>query len=168
MHSALLLSTLSCAFLNAIHAFEFTGPDSSKKLDLTQPINITWDSTKGSLSEPEARKFDIWFRARGNVKSDTFGWELVSDLPFSSGSYEWDPAAIVKGIKDGNNSLSPDAVHTFEALILDKSGNKLSTVESDKYAAEGFDFIKDSGSKGLQGSLHTVTLVLTITGLSLL
>ncbi|CAG7565865.1 unnamed protein product [Fusarium equiseti] len=168
MHSALLLSTLSCAFFNAIHAFEFTGPDSSKKLDLTQPINITWDATKGSLSEPEARKFDLWFRALGNVDSSTFGWELVSDLPFSSGSYEWDPAAIVKEIKDKDNSLSPDAVHTFEARILDRSGNKLSTVESGKYAAEGFDFIKDSGSTGLPGSFYTVTIALTITGLALL
>jgi len=168
MHSALLLSTLSFTFFNVIHAFEFTGPDSSKKLDLTQPINITWDATKGSLSEPEARKFDLWFRALGSVDGSTFGWELVADLPFSSSSYEWDPAAIVEGIKDGNNSLSPDAVHTFQARILDKSGNKLLRVESDKYAVEGFDFIKDSGSKGLKRSFHAVTLALTITGLALL
>lgn len=167
MHSAILLSTLRCAFFNVIHAFEFTGPDSSKKLDLTQPINITWDATKGSLSEPDAHKFDFWFRALGNVDGSTFGWELVGDLPFSSGSYEWDHAAIVKDIKDQDNSLSPDAVHTFEARILDKSGNKLLMVKSEKYAAEGFDFIKESGSKRLQGSFYTVTLVLTITGLAL-
>lgn len=167
MHLALLLSTFSFAFLNSIHAFEFTGPDSSEKLDLTQPMNITWDTTKGSLSEPDARKFDLWFRALGNVDGSSFGWELVGDLPFSSGSYEWDPADIVKGIKDQDNYLSPDAAHTFEARILDKSGNKLAIVKSDKYAAEGFDFIKESGSKRLQGSLYTVTLALTITGLAL-
>ncbi|RGP69684.1 hypothetical protein FSPOR_4496 [Fusarium sporotrichioides] len=168
MHSALLLSTLSCALFNAIHAFEFTGPDSSKKLDLTQPINITWDATKGSLSEPEARKFDLSFRALGSEEGRAFGWGLDNNLPFSSGSYEWDPADVVKKIKDNDNSISSDAGHTFEATILDKSGNILSKVVSDKYAAEGFDFIKNSGSKELQRSFYTVTIALAIAGSMLL
>ncbi|KAH7237805.1 uncharacterized protein BKA55DRAFT_694293 [Fusarium redolens] len=168
MHSALLLSTLGCAFFHAIHAFEFTGPDSAEKLDLTQSITITWDAINGSLSEPKARALHLWFYALTNDDSDWFGWELAVDLPLSAGSYKWNPNTIVKSLKDKDVSLSPDAMHAFEARLLDNSGSKLSTVESDKYAVKSFDFIRNSGNKGAQAGLYTVTVALTMAGLALL
>ncbi|KAJ4108670.1 hypothetical protein NW768_012147 [Fusarium equiseti] len=169
MHSAIVLSALSCAFFSTIHAFEFTGPDSSKKLDLTRPINITWDVNKGSFSEPDARKLHLWFHAIGYGDSGSYASRLA-ELPLSSSYewYEWDPEAVVEGFKGWNNSLSSDAVHTFEARMLDRGDNKLATVESDKYAVEGFDFIKDNDSKRLQSSFYTRAIAITIIGLAIL
>ncbi|KAM0487322.1 hypothetical protein ACHAP7_001834 [Fusarium lateritium] len=148
MHSALLLSIYMLAFYHGVHAFQFTGPDTAEKLNLTQPITITWDASKGSLSEPKARTLQLWFLALTNDKSDRSGWELATNLLVSATSYEWKPDTIVQAIKDKDVSLSPDVVHTFEARLFDIDGRKLSTVESDEYAVEGIDSISNSGAKG--------------------
>ncbi|KAG7411039.1 hypothetical protein DER46DRAFT_111578 [Fusarium sp. MPI-SDFR-AT-0072] len=168
MHSALLLYTLSFAFFHAVQAFEFTGPDASEKLDLTQPVNITWDANNGSLSEPKARALDLWFYALTSDDSGRLGWELDTDLPLSAGLYKWNPDTVVKSLKDKDVSISPDAVQAFEARLLDNSGSKLSTVESDKYAVEGFDFIRNSAGKGAQAGFYTAAIALSIAGLVLL
>lgn len=162
MHSAFLLSILSLAFFYGVQAFEFTGPDSAKKLNLSQPITITWDATKGSLREPKARALQLWFLAFTDDKSDRSGWELATNLSLSAGSYEWNPDTIVKSIKDKDVSLSPDVVHTFEARLLDDSGSKLSIVESDKYAVEDIDSIANSGGKGAQAGYYTATVALIV------
>ncbi|KAH6949200.1 hypothetical protein DER45DRAFT_545121 [Fusarium avenaceum] len=159
MHSALLLSIL--VFYHGVQAFEFTGPNSANKLDLTQPITITWDATKGASSEPKARALELWFFVLTDDKSDQSGWELATNLSLSAGSYEWNPDTIVKSIKDKNVSLSTDEVHTFEARLLDSSRSKLSAVESDKYAIEDIDSIANSGSKGAQAGLHTAALAVS-------
>ncbi|EWZ94078.1 hypothetical protein FOCG_16637 [Fusarium oxysporum f. sp. radicis-lycopersici 26381] len=168
MRSALLLSPLSCAFFHAIHAFEFTGPDSAQKLDVTQPITIEWDANNGPLSERKARALDLWFYALTSDDSSRLGWELDTDLPLSAGLYKWNPDTVVKSLKDKDVSISPDAVHAVEARLLDNSGSKLSTVESDKYAAEGFDFIRNSAGKGAQAGFYTAAVALSIAGLVLL
>jgi hypothetical protein len=160
MHSAVLLSIL--AIYHGIQAFEFTGPDPADKLNLTQPIAITWDATKGASSEPKARALELWFLALTDDKSDQSGWELATNLSLSAGSYEWNPDTIVKSIKDKNVSLSTDEVHTFEARLLDSSGSKLSTVESDKYAIEEIDSVTNSGGKGSQAGSFTATIALVV------
>ncbi|KAF5549126.1 hypothetical protein FMEXI_4468 [Fusarium mexicanum] len=168
MRYAPLLSTVGCAFLHASHAFEFTGPESSEKLDLANPITITWDANNGPFIEPKARALDLWFSVRTSDDSGGFGWELATNLSLSSGSYKWKPDGVVKSINDTGASISPDAVHGFEARLLNNSGGQLSTVESDKYAVEGFDFIRNSAEKGAQARFYTAAVALTITGLVLL
>jgi hypothetical protein len=158
MHSARILSIL--AFCHGVQSFGFTGPDPADKLNLTQPITITWDATKGASSEPKARALELWFLALTDDKSDQSGWELATNLSLSAGSYEWDPDTIVKSIKNKSVSLSPDEVHTFEARLLDSSGSKLSTVESDKYAIEDIDSVPNSGGKGSQAGSYTATVAL--------
>ncbi|KAF4420508.1 hypothetical protein FACUT_11162 [Fusarium acutatum] len=168
MRSALLLSALGCAIFHAIHAFEFTGPDSSEKLDLAQPITITWDANNGSFIEPKARALNLWFYALTSDDSGRLGWELDTDLSLSAGSYKWNPDTVVKSLNDTEVSISPDAVHAFEARLLNNSGSQLSAVESDKYAAEGFGFIRNSAGKGVQAGFYTAAVAFTITGLALL
>ncbi|KAI6762490.1 hypothetical protein HG530_008470 [Fusarium avenaceum] len=160
MHSALLLSIF--AFYHGVQAFEFTGPDPADKLNLTQPITITWDATKGSLSEPKARSLQLWFLALTDDKSDQSGWELATNLSLSAGSYEWNPETVVKSIKEKDVSLSSEEVHTFEARLLDGSGSKLSTVESDKYAIEDIDSVTNSGVRGSQAGSYTATVALVV------
>jgi hypothetical protein len=162
MQSTLLLSIFGLAFYHGVQAFKFTGPDPAEKLNLSQPITITWDVTKGSLREPKARALKLWFLAFTDDKSDRSGWELATNLSLSAGSYEWSPHTIVKYIKDKDVSLSPDMVHTFEARLIDESGSKLSTVESDKYAVEDTDSITDSGSTGAQPGPYTATVALIV------
>ncbi|QPC72198.1 hypothetical protein HYE68_002950 [Fusarium pseudograminearum] len=159
MRSPLLLSTIGYAFFNAIQAFEFTGPDPAKRLNLNQPINITWNATGGRIDEPKAHALDLWFFAL--VDADRVGGEIATNLSLSSGSYKWDPKTIVQGWKDGDASVSPDAVHYFEAKLVDIAGKHLAGVESTEYALEGFDFIKNGCGKGLQPGLYaTVTMAL--------
>jgi hypothetical protein len=160
MHSALLLSVF--AFYQGVQAFEFTGPDPADKLNLTQPITITWDATRGSSSEPRARALQLWFLALTDDKSDQSGWELATNLSLSPGSYEWNPDTIVKSIKNKNVSLSLDEVHTFEARLLDSSGSKLSTVESDKYAIVEIDSVTNSGGRGSQAGSFTAAVALVV------
>ncbi|RGP72168.1 hypothetical protein FSPOR_2840 [Fusarium sporotrichioides] len=162
MRSTLLLSTFGCALFNAIHAFEFTGPDSSEKLNLTQPINITWNATSGSMSEPKARALDLWFIAL--VNDDRQGRELASNLTLSSGSYKWNPETIVQIFQDDDVSVSPDAVHYFEARLIDNAGSELATIETEKYALDGFDFIKNSGGKGLQPGFSVTVAMAVMVG----
>jgi hypothetical protein len=161
MHSALLLSTFGCALFHAIHAFEFTGPDSDEALNLTQPITIIWDANSGSLSEPRARALELWFLAQASNDGGQFGWEIAANLSLSAGSYKWNPDAIVEGLKKNENSLSPDVVHYFEARLIDNAGSGLATVESEKYAVEGPDVVGNSG-RGAQAGFYTVTLALTM------
>ncbi|KAG9256614.1 uncharacterized protein F5Z01DRAFT_671868 [Emericellopsis atlantica] len=153
-----LLSTLTlvCAVSPTAHAFQFTGPDSVDKLDLANPITVSWRATGGSLNEPEARSLELWFRALIGDSGDQAGWQLAANLSISSPtSYEWDPSSIVEGIQDNDLTLSPEAVHTFEARLLDGHGTKLATVQSDKYAVEGFDFIESSdGGEGTRDAVY--------------
>lgn len=141
---------LACAIFPATQAFQLTGPSTNEKLDLTKHITISWDNTEGSLSEPNARILELWFHAVfGSDSHDRAGWIIAANLSLASrNSYEWDPSGIAELIEDNDQTLSPDAVHTFEARLLDQDGKKLARVESDGYALEGFDFISDSGSGG--------------------
>jgi hypothetical protein len=71
-------------------------------------------------------------------------------------SYEWDPSGIAELIEDDDYTLSPDAVHTFEARLLDQDGERLARVESDGYAPEGVDFVSDGGSSSGDGARAAV------------
>ncbi|CAG1971499.1 unnamed protein product [Fusarium graminearum] len=164
MRSAFLLSTFGFSVFTTIHGFEFTGPSSAEKLDLTQPITITWNATSGSIDEPKARRLQLWFLALTEGEKDQSGWELASNLSLSEGSYKWDPETIVKGIEDKNTSLSSGAVHNFGARLLDNTGSKLVTVESDKYALKGGDFIANDGSKGVQTGLYAALTMAVVAG----
>lgn len=161
MQPALVLSIYGCTLISAAHAFSFTGPDSAEKLDLTQPINITWSTDGGSFEEPQAHALELWFLARkGDSRSEKYGWECATNLSLTSGSYEWDPSNIVKAIESSDITISPDKVHTFEARLLDNEGEKLATLESDKYAVEGYDFVT-SGGEGTHPGFYTAALALT-------
>ncbi|KAF5239800.1 hypothetical protein FAUST_4684 [Fusarium austroamericanum] len=164
MRSAFLLSTFGFSVFTTIHGFEFTGPSSAEKLDLTQPITITWNATSGSIDEPKARRLQLWFLALTEGEKDQSGWELASNLSLSEGSYKWDPETIVKGIEDKKTSLSSGAVHNFGARLLDNSGSMLVTVESDKYALKGGDFIANDGSKGVQTRLYAALTMAVVAG----
>ncbi|KAI1051258.1 hypothetical protein LB505_012506 [Fusarium chuoi] len=157
-----LLPILGCVFFHASHAFEFTGPDSSQKLDLTQPITITWDANNGPFNEPKARALDLWFYALTSDISGRLGWELATNLSLSAGSFKWNPETVVKSLKDSDVSISADAVHAFEARLLNNSGSQLSSVESDVYAVEGFDFIRNSAGKGAQVGFYTAAVAFTV------
>jgi hypothetical protein len=137
--------------VSTTQAFQLTGPATGEKLDLTKPITVSWDTAAdGGLSEPDARELNLWFYAILGG-GDRGGWQIATNLSLAgSNSYEWDPSGITESIEDNGQTLSPDAVHTFEARLLDQDGEELSGVESDGYALEGFDFISDggSGSKG--------------------
>lgn len=147
-----LLPTLIFAYviLPATQAFQFTEPPTTEKLDLTKPITVSWDATKGSLSEPNARTLELWFQAiLGSDSQDRAGWIIAANLSLaSSNSYEWDPSGIAKLIEGNDQPLSPDALHTFEARLLDQDGERLARIWSDGYALDGFDFVDDSGSGG--------------------
>ncbi|KAI6781490.1 uncharacterized protein J7T54_001452 [Emericellopsis cladophorae] len=137
--------TLACALPPTAHAFQFTGPDSADKLDLAKPITVEWSATEGSLHVPEARSLELWFSAVTGDSGSQASWQLAANLSISSPtSYEWDPSSIVEGIQDIDGTLSPEAVHNFEARLLDVNGNRLATVGSDNYAVEGFDFVENS------------------------
>ena len=161
-----LLPTLILAYaaiFPATQAFQLTGPTTEEKLDLTKPIKVSWDASEGSFSEPNARALDLWFRVVfGGDNGDRGGWEIATNLSLaSSNSYEWDPSDIAKSIEDNDQTLSPDAVHTFESRLLDQDGKRLAKVESDGYALEGFDFISDSGSStgdGARAGVHGATV----------
>lgn len=153
-----LLPTLILTYLSAIsmlpatQAFQLTAPPPASKLHLTHPITISWDATEGTFSEPAARVLEIWFHVvfggDGN-NGDRAGWEIAANLSLvNRNSYEWDPSGIAELIEDNDYTLSPDAVHTFEARLLGQDGERLARVESDGYALEGFDFSGDSGSSG--------------------
>lgn len=141
---------LAYAIFPTIQAFQFIGPPTTEKLDLTKPIAVLWDVKEGALSESDARTLEIWFHAVfGGDSRDHAGWTIAANLSLASeNSYEWDPSGIAKLIEDNDQELSPDAVHTFEARLLDQDGKRLARVESDGYALDGFDFINDSGSGG--------------------
>lgn len=141
---------LAYAIFPATQAFQLTGPSTTEKLDLTKPITVSWDATEGSLSEPSARSLELWFHAVfGGDTRDRVGWMVAANLSLASrNSYEWDPSGIARLIEDNDQTLSPDAVHTFEARLLDQDGERLARVESDGYALDGLDFISDSGSGG--------------------
>jgi hypothetical protein len=153
MHSRpALLPTLVLAYaiFPTSQAFQLTGPPTTEKLDLTEPVTVSWDATEGALSEPNARTLELWFQAVfGGDNRDRAGWTIAANLSLASeSSYEWDPSGIAKLIEDNDQTLSPDAVHTFEARLLDQDGERLARVDSDGYALDGFDFISDSGSGG--------------------
>jgi hypothetical protein len=147
-----LLPTLILAYtiLPATQAFKLTGPPTTSKLDLTKPITVSWNAKEGPLSEPNARTLELWFHAVfGGDNRDRAGWIIAANLSLASrDSYEWDPSGIATLIEDNDQTLSPDAVHTFEARLLDQDGKRLARVESDGYALDGVDFVKDSGSGG--------------------
>ncbi|KAF5698155.1 hypothetical protein FGLOB1_12255 [Fusarium globosum] len=157
-----LLPILGYAFFHASHAFEFTGPDSSQKLNLTQTITITWDFNNGPVIEPEARALDLWFNTRSTDINEWFTWLLATNLSLTAGSYTWDPETVVKSLKDSNFSIRADAVHAFEARLLNNSGSKLSSVQSDVYAVEGFGFIRNSAGKGAQVGFYTAVVAFTV------
>ena len=164
MHSRpALLPTLILAYaiLPTTQASQFTGPPTDERLDLTKPITISWDATKGSLPEPKARTLELWFHAiLGSDSQDRAGWIIAANLSLaSSNSYEWDPSGIAKLIEDNDQPLSPDALHTFEARLLDQDGERLARIWSDGYALDGFDFISDSGSgDGAQARFYRATV----------
>lgn len=141
---------LVCAVLPATQAFQLTGPPTSEKLDLTKHVTVSWDATEGFVSEPNAHTLELWFHAIFSGDShDRAGWIIAANLSLASrNSYEWNPSDIAKLIEDNEQTLSPDAVHTFEARLLDQDGERLARVESDGYALDGFDFISESGSGG--------------------
>lgn len=157
-----LLPTLMlvCAILPATQAFQLTGPPTTEKLDLTKHVTVSWDATAGSLSEPNARALELWFHAIFSGDShDRAGWIIAANLSLASrNSYEWDPSGITKIIEDNDQTLSSDAVHTFEARLLDQDGKRLARVESDGYALDGFDFISDSGSGGVRAGVYGATV----------
>jgi len=145
-----LLPTLILAYaiFPATQAFQLTGPTTAEKLDLTKPITVSWDATEGTLSEPNARALELWFYVIFG-SSNRGGWEIATNLSLANrNSYEWDPNRIARVIEDNDYALSSDAVHTFEARLLDQDGKLLSSVESDGYALDGVDFVSDSGSSG--------------------
>lgn len=153
MHSRpALLPTLILAYaiLPTTQAFQFTGPPTDERLDLTKPITISWDATKGSLPEPKARTLELWFHAiLGSDSQYRAGWIIAANLSLaSSNSYEWDASGIAKLIEDNDQPLSPDTFHSFEARVLDQDGERLARIWSDGYALDGFDFVDDSGSGG--------------------
>ena len=87
-----LLPTLILAYaaiFPATQAFQLTGPTTEEKLDLTKPITVAWDATKGSLSEPNARTLELWFHAiLGSDSQDRAGWIIAANLSLaSSNSY---------------------------------------------------------------------------------
>ncbi|KAM0723475.1 hypothetical protein Q7P37_000462 [Cladosporium fusiforme] len=152
---------LACAIFPATQAFQLTGPDTAEKLDLTKPITVSWDATEGTLSEPNARILDLWFHAVfSGDNRDRAGWMIATNLSLAStNSYEWDPSGIAKLIEDNDQTLSPEAVHTFEARLLDQDGERLARVESDGYALDGVDFISDSGSgDGARAGVYGATV----------
>lgn len=151
---ALLPTTLIFAYalIPITQAFELTGPPTTEKLDLSQPITVSWDTTGGSLSEPNARLLSLWFYAIFGGTSRG-GWEIATNISLAnSSSYEWDPSSIAKIMEDNEYELSTDAVHTFEARLLDQNGTGLSSVESDGYELDGVDFVSDGGSSGGDGA----------------
>ncbi|RGP80751.1 hypothetical protein FLONG3_1091 [Fusarium longipes] len=152
------------ALFHAVHAFEFTGPDPSEKIDISKPVNITWDATGGLIDEPKADSLKLWFAAIvGDDYKGGISWELAANLSLSKGYYIWTPPdGNIKNIRDSNYTMSPEKVHTFEARLLRKDGGPLAEVVSEKYAVEGFDFIRTSGSNGAQARFYTATAALTM------
>jgi hypothetical protein len=164
MHPQLPTLILAHAILlpAATQAFQLTNPTTASKLDLTNPITISWDATEGTFSEPAARALDLWFHVvfggDGN-NGDRAGWEIASNLSLAASRdsyYEWDPSGIAKLIQDNSYTLLPDAVHTFEARLLDQDGEGLARVESDGYALEGVDFVSDGGGSSGDGARAAV------------
>ncbi|KAM0708415.1 hypothetical protein Q7P35_005066 [Cladosporium inversicolor] len=148
---ALLLTLiLAYAIFPATQAFQLTGPPTTEKLNLTKPITVSWDATEGSLSKPNARTLELWFHAiLGGDSQYHADWIIAANLSLaSSNSYEWDPSGIAKLIEDNDQKLSPDALHTFEARLLDQDGERLARIWSDGYALDGFELVNDSGSSG--------------------
>ncbi|KAM0279038.1 hypothetical protein ACHAQH_004820 [Verticillium albo-atrum] len=141
-----LLPLLLCGILPAAQAFQFTGPDPSDKIDLSQPVEITW-TLDSSFREPEARAFHLWFYAFIGDGESLAGWEIRSNLSLSSSSYTWDPISIVDGLVSEHNTVLPDKVHYFEARLVGADGRKLARLESEKYALEGYDFIRNGGGR---------------------
>jgi hypothetical protein len=133
MHPQLILAH-AILLPAATQAFQLTNPTTASKLDLTNPITISWDATtEGSFS--------------------------ASNLSLAASRdsyYEWDPSGIAKLIQDNSYTLSPDAVHTFEARLLDQDGERLARVESDGYALEGVDFVSDGGGSSGDGARAAV------------
>jgi hypothetical protein len=175
MHPQLPTLILAHAILlpAATQAFQLTNPTTASKLDLTNPITISWDATEGTFSEPAARALDLWFHVvfggDGN-NGDRAGWEIASNLSLAASRdsyYEWDPSGIAKLIQDNSYTLSPDAVHTFEARLLDQDGEGLARVESDGYALEGVDFVSDGGgsSDGARAAVYGATVAAAAVGI---
>ncbi|PNH48196.1 hypothetical protein VD0004_g326 [Verticillium dahliae] len=125
-------------------AFEFTGPDPSQKINLTQPVEITW-TLDSSISEPLARAFNLWFYAVFSGGGGKASWEIRSNLSLSSTSYTWNPRSIVDGLIPNGNLLVPGEEHYFSAQLVGAEGEKLAEVQSEKYALEGYDFIRNGG-----------------------
>ncbi|EEY23098.1 conserved hypothetical protein [Verticillium alfalfae VaMs.102] len=134
---------VSVTFLTA-QAFEFTGPDPSQKINLTQPVEITW-TLDSSFSEPLARAFNLWFYAVFSGGGGTGGWEIRSNLSLSSTSYTWNPRSIVDGLISNGNLIVPGEEHYFSAQLVGADGQKLAEVQSENYALEGYDFIRNGG-----------------------
>lgn len=138
---------LLCGILPAAWAFKFTGPDSDDKLDISQPVNITW-TLDSSFDEPAARAFHLWFYAHTGDGESLASWAIQSNLSLSAGSYTWDSSRVVDSIEHGDNTLVTGKEHYFQARLVGDDGARLASVESDKYALEGYDFITNQGSRG--------------------
>ncbi|KAM0276412.1 hypothetical protein ACHAQH_006764 [Verticillium albo-atrum] len=161
-----LIPLLVCGILPAIKAVRFTSPDPKNEIDLSQPVEITWD-LNSQFGEPLARGFHLWFYAL--MGGGQVGWEIQRNLSYSSGSFTWDPSSIVDGIASEGNTLSPDKEHFFSARIVGADGSRLATLESERYALEGYDFIRNGGAHvRVEAAVVGVVAGLAVVGAALL
>ncbi|CRK15690.1 hypothetical protein HYQ45_016247 [Verticillium longisporum] len=137
---------LVSGILLTAQAFEFTGPDPSQKINLTQPVEITW-TLDSSFSEPLARAFNLWFYTVFSGGGGKAGWEIRSNLSLSSTSYTWNPRSIVDGLISNGNTIVPGEKHYLSAQLAGADGEKLAGFQSEKYALEGYDFIRNGGPR---------------------
>jgi hypothetical protein len=149
-------------------AFEFTGPDTAERLDLSKPITVWWDATDVPTIEPNARALDLWFISMFSGHGGQPSWNIAANLSLAGRvSYEWDPSNLVNNLESHNQTLLADAVHTFEARLLGQDGERLVTIESGHFVLGGPESIVDSGSSS--GSRHAVyRAILTATAFAMI
>jgi hypothetical protein len=55
-------------------------------------------------------------------------------------------------------TLSPEVEHTFEARLSNADGERLMRITSDKYAIQGFDFIRSNGGESTRPGMHVAAV----------
>ncbi|KAH8658481.1 hypothetical protein BX600DRAFT_469179 [Xylariales sp. PMI_506] len=131
--TALLLLPVYAAAAN----FAFTSPTASTNVNLSAPVDITWDAGSDGTTYSQV---DITWTGQ-STDGALVTYALVEDLTLSAGSYVWQPANVTTALAATQLRLASGQDSYFTADMHNANSSAGASVNSDKFAVTGYELI---------------------------
>ncbi|KAH7175193.1 hypothetical protein EDB81DRAFT_769416 [Dactylonectria macrodidyma] len=149
-------------------SFEFTAPDTSKPVNLSEPVVFEWDIPTGNPSNPWLQ---VIFATGDGTQTGWWGVNLdLIDIRNVS-TWTWDAPEWVASVNDDSEQILFSGENNWFEATLSRSQDSNHTlddavVETEKFEVVGYPNLKDPDS-GVRATAPSLSLALALGAMAL-